>query len=325
MLAQPEEPKQAPVVYAIIPAYGRPELLARALASLRDQGPALRGAIVVNNSGDDQTTRVAREATVPVTLVTPRCNLGTAGGIAAGLQAFRAEPAATHAWILDDDSVATPGALDAMLAAMRESGAEAAMPLLADESDRVYWVPCGMPYRQRKFVQRGPTVAEFRREFGVAPRPWTWATWASVLFSRRAVEAAGYPQLELWSQFTDVEYTLRLTARFSGVLAPLSVCRHLPPSPVGQAFDGKLYSALQNGSYVGFRLRHGWRALRHLAGLNFRYLRHYHWQWRAWLDPVTAFFCGAILSRPSGRTVHAAQYEAAQAAWSEMLHTKPPD
>lgn len=322
MLAQPDEPKQAPAVCAIIPAYGRPELLARALASLQDQRSALRGVIVVNNSRDDQTARVVREASMPVQIFTPACNLGTAGGIAVGLRIFRADARATHAWILDDDSVATPGALDALLAAMAESGAEAAMPLLADESDRVFWVPCGLPYRQRKFVRRGPTVAEFRSEFGTAPRSWAWATWASVVLSRRAVEAVGDPRLELWSQFSDIEYTLRLTARFTGVLAPLAVCRHLPPAPTGQAFDGKLYSALQNGSYVGFRVRHGWRALRHLPVMNFRYLRHYHWQWRAWPDPLTAFFLGAILGRPSGPTIHATQYEPARASWAEICQRR---
>lgn len=315
MLAQPAEVKQAPVVYAIIPAYGRPTLLARALASLRDQGPALRGVIVVNNSGDEQTAQTARNSDVPVRIFCPSCNLGTAGGIAAGLKIFRAETAGTHAWVLDDDSVATTGALDAMLAAMAASGADAAMPLLADEHDRVRWVACRLPRGGKNFLHRGPSVEEFRRRFGENHRAWQWAIWASVLFSRRSVEAAGSPRLDLWSQFTDIEYTLRITARFAGILVPGSVCRHLPPSPTGQAFDGKLYSALQNGYFVSLHLRHGRRALAHLPRLNFRYLRHYRWQWRAWRDLGTAFIRGAILGQPSGLTVYSKQYASAISAW----------
>src|SRR5207244_3118240 len=160
------------------------------------------------NSRDAETARVAAAAGVRTIVLTPSCNLGTAGGLAAGLRAFLALPHATHAWILDDDAVATRGALEAMLAAMGTAAADAAMPSLA-------------------------------------------------------------------------------------------VCRHLPPESGGARFDAKLYSALQNGSYVAVRLRTGGRALRHLPGLSFRYLRHYRWRPRAWLDVATACWNGAVLGYPA--------------------------
>lgn len=141
-----------------------------------------------------------------------------------------------------------------------------------------------------------------------------WAIWASVLISRRAVEATGDPRLELWSQFTDIEYMLRLTARFSCVLVPRAVCHHLPPPAAGPALRAKLYSALQNGSYASLRLRQGWRILRHLPGLNYRYVRQYHWRPGAWRDTITAFFQGAILGLPSGRTLQSVEFQRALAA-----------
>jgi GT2 family glycosyltransferase len=293
-------PRSAAAVFAIIPAYARPELLRRALASLADQAPALCGAIVVNNSRDAETLRVAAEAKVRTIVLTPRCNLGTAGGIGAGLRAFLAIPTATHAWIMDDDAVATPGALQAMLAGMKDSGAHAAMPLLTDENDRVSLLPFRIPGKSNIWTTQGPKVAEFYRHCGDKPRTWYWAIWASLVISRRAVETIGFPRAELWSQFSDFEYTLRLTEKFVGVLAPQAICRHLPPASTGgAAFEAKLYAALQNGNYVMLRLPHGRRAARHWPGLNFRFLRHHRWSLRAWRDVMAAFFNGAVLRRPA--------------------------
>ena len=309
MLRPPAAPMQAPAVYALIPAYARPGLLARALASLREQGPALRGAIVVNNSGDAATARVAADAPIPTTVLEPSCNLGTAGGLAVGLRTFLAVPHATHVWILDDDAVATPGALEAMLAAVARARAEAAAPLLADADDRVSWVPCRLPRKARRLMRRAPRVDELARELGDETHEWEWAIWASLLLSRRAVETVGFPRAELWSQYSDIEYTLRVTASYRGVLVPAAVCRHLPPDPAGNRFDAKLYAALQNGSYVALRLRHGMRVARHLPGLSLRYLRHYRWRPVAWAEIVTAFFKGAVLGRAATRPLNTKEIE----------------
>jgi GT2 family glycosyltransferase len=311
-----------PKVYAIIPAFGGPALLAQALGSLATERPALCGAIVVNNARDPAIECVAKEATVPTTVFTPPCNLGTAGGLAAGLREFIALSEATHAWILDDDAVATPGALAAMLAAMRATGADAAAPLIADGFGRVRWIPCRSWGRRRSALRRGLTRDQFLCEFGDTPRRWNWAIWASVIISRRAIEAVGFPRLELWSQFSDIEYMLRITQRFAGVLVPRAVCQHLPPVSSGGSFDAKLYAALQNGSYVALRLSHGRRALQHLPGQIFRYLRHYRWAPRAWRKAMLAFWEGAVLGRPSGRTMQRAEFAQAELAWMET--TRPP-
>jgi GT2 family glycosyltransferase len=316
MVAQTAAAKQARGVYVIIPAYGRPALLAKALASLVCQRPALEGAIIVNNSCDGETQRVGAEAPLPTRVITPPGNLGTAGGIAAGMREFLAIPDAMYAWIMDDDAVATPGALDAMLLAMQTTGADAAAPLIADEENRVWWVPCSLRDKRRRFIRSGPTCEDFVRECGEIPRPWSWSIWASVVISRRAIEAVGFPRLELWSQFSDIEYTLRVTERFVGVLAPRAVCRHLPPTSDHASFDAKLFCALQNGNYVALRLRQGRRALRHLPGQHFRYLRHYRWRPRAWFNVALAFWEGAVLGRPSGRTMQSAEYARAQAIWN---------
>lgn len=318
MLAQGATPKQAPAVWAVIPAYGRPALLAAALASLRGQA-GLCGVVIVNNSRDAATTDAARAAGAEwaegkVRVLTPAVNLGTAGGIAWGLKTVFAECGATHAWIMDDDAQATSGALRALLAALDTTDADVAVPLLVDEHERVQWLPGLCVKNARRAGRGGPTVEAFRREVGMEPFVCRWALWASLLVTRRAVEAIGWPDVGLWSQFSDLDYTLRLSARFRAVLAPAAVGRHLPPLSVeGPGFAAKLHSALQNGSVVTVRRRYGWRALRHLPGLYWRYLRHYRWAPRAWVGTGSAFWLGAVLGRPSARATQPGEIAQARA------------
>jgi GT2 family glycosyltransferase len=301
-------------VLAVIPAYRRPELLARALASLADQGPALRGVLVVNNSSDAATTRVAAAARVKTEVLDLGCNLGTTGGIAAGMKVMCRDANLTHVWILDDDACATPGALDAMVESLQRASAEAAAPLLTDETGAVRWFPGPLPGAAWDLVRKAPTPAQFLAECGDQPLPWNWAMWASLLISRRAIETIGFPRLDLWYQYSDLEYTLRLTARFRGVLAPRAVCEHLPPPESPEQRRRKDYLGLQNGNFVNFHLPHAWRALRHTPGNHVRYLRRHGCTLTTVREAAQAFFRGAILGRVADRVLFEDDQRRAEAA-----------
>lgn len=304
-------------VCAIVPAYGRPALLARALESLSHQQPALARVFVVNNSSGEDVRRVAADAKMPVTVLEPGCNLGTAGGIGFGMRAMMEERRATHAWVLDDDATALPGALTALLQAMETARAEAAAPLLTDETGRVRWTPWPLTTRGRTCVRQHVTPEAFLARCGAEPQPWRWAIWAGLLLSRRAVEQIGWPRMDLWSQFTDIEYTLRLTARFTGVLAPAAVCGHEPPVSERTEVNRKIYWALQNACYVTLRLPHGRRARRHLPGLFHRYLRHHAWRSGAWLEAGAALFRGGALGLRPCDSEFREPFERAAAAFPE--------
>ena len=300
-------------VFAIIPAFQRPQLLARALQSLEGQGPSLARVIVVNNSSDAETARIAAASPLPTRVLDFGCNLGTAGGISAGMHEMLQDAEATHAFVMDDDACATPGALAAMLRTAEAHEADAVAPLITDETGRVRWFPGPLAQPAWDVVRSSPTPAEFLQRCGpVAPR-WNWAIWASLLISRRAIVAVGYPRIDLWSQFTDLEYTLRLSARFKCVLAADAVCAHLPPLVEIGSDRAKLFWALQHGDYAAVRLRHGWRFLRHLPGQQMRYLQHYRWRPHAWWDVARAFVGGAVLGRTAGLSVHAAEVQRAAA------------
>lgn len=283
----------------MVATYRRPDLLRRLLVSLEGETPALAGVVVVNNSGDEETAKAAATASVPVQLITPSTNLGTGGGLAEGLRRVLALPGATHAWIMDDDACAAPGALAAMLAAQIETGAEVASPLVPNEAGIVTWFPGPLAQPAWNVIRAGVTPEEFCRRCGTTPRQWNWATWASLLVSRRAIEAVGLPRTDFWYQATDIEYTLRLSARFHCVLAPAAVCPHLPPPESVEQRRRKDLWSLQNNAFLSFRLRHGWRALRHLPGNHYRYWAR-HRGTKALTESIRALWRGAVLGRPVG-------------------------
>jgi len=297
----------SPNVRMVVATYRRPDSLERLLRSLATEGPTLGGTVVVNNSGDGDTARVAAEASpVPARVISPGANLGTGGGLAAGLAGAFEDPEVTHAWIMDDDACATPGALSALLAAGAAARAGAVSPLLSDEGGIVRWFPRPLAQPACHVSRSQVTPQQFRERCGDAPLRWNWATWVGLLVTRQAYAEAGPPRSDLWFQSTDIEYTLRLSARFACVLAPAAACLHLPPPcPAALARRKELW-ALQNNAFITFRTRHGLRILRHLPGNHYRYWRQNGRSPDALAESALALWRGAALGRPVGAASYAA-------------------
>jgi GT2 family glycosyltransferase len=274
-------------------------LLGRLLDSLRNQGPSLREVVVVNNGGDAESADVARaRSPVPVRILEPAANLGTAGGLALAFGAT--ESTTTHFWVLDDDAIALPGALDEMLQAWSRTGAAAVAPLMPNAAGRIQWFPGPLPQPAWDWIRRDVTPEEFVQRCGLAPLPFNWAIWASLLIDRRAAQEVGWPDARLWFQATDIEYTLRLSARYPCVLAPAAVCPHLPPEQRDERrFQKELWS-LQNNWFIATRLPHGRRILRHQPGNVYRYWKRRHFAPLGLIEAMFACWRGAILGRPVG-------------------------
>jgi GT2 family glycosyltransferase len=266
------------------------------VASLGGQGPALAGLVVVNNGRDAVSAEVARGFRGPVEVIEPEANLGTGGGLGRAFSAVLNATEASHLWVLDDDAVAGDGALAAMLGAAEHARADAVSPLVPDVRGIVTWFPGPLAQPAWDVIRSGVTPAQFVARCGTAPLGWNWATWASLLVSRRAVESVGLPRTDFWYQATDIEYTLRLSHRYRCVLAPAAVCPHLPPPETAERRRLKERWSLQNNAYLSVRLPHGRRALRHLPGNHYRHWRRHG----AFAESVAAFWRGAVLGRPVG-------------------------
>ncbi len=298
----------SPRVVALTASYRRMPELSRLLASLATERPLLSGIVVVDNAHEPSLPQMAEAAAIPTRVISLWENLGCGGGIAFGLrEAFR-EPDVTHAWICDDDSLVTPGALADMIKAMETEHAEAAVPLIADSKGGLGWFPGPLPQPAWDVIRRrGQTAGGFRAECGVAPLRWNWAPWTSLLVSRQAVKKIGLPREDFWFQGEDLEWTLRITHRFSGILVPSALCLHCPPTasgdPVKHASRERLKALAmqQNNAFTATRLPHGRRLLRHAPGNCLRFLKSQRGKRKAFKDMITALWYGAVRGLPAGK------------------------
>src|SRR5215471_18922130 len=143
----------APQVAAVVVTYNRRDLLLEALAAVSAQTRAPDTVIVVDNASSDGTAAAVLAKFPAVRLAELTRNSGGAGGFAYGM----AQALASHAdliWLMDDDTVPEPRALEALLAARDRHPA----PLPALVASRVVWTdgrahPMNTP-RTKPFVSK---------------------------------------------------------------------------------------------------------------------------------------------------------------------------
>ena len=140
-------------VAVVIPTLRRPAELERAIRSVFDQTTRPASVVVADNDPEGSAAKVLHrlrpEAPFPLVYAhAPRPGVATArnAGLAAtdaGLIAF-----------LDDDEIATPGWLDALLSAQRALGADVVFgPIQGRAPDASAWT---RPYLERFFSRSGP-------------------------------------------------------------------------------------------------------------------------------------------------------------------------
>src|SRR4051794_33521167 len=177
------------VVTAVILTFNSRPALQRCLEGLAAQPtPPAEGLVVDNDSAlpvDDLVAGVPGGRVLRL----PK-NVGPAGGYAAGIRAFL-QSSGSWAWVLDDDCVARPGALDAQLDAAEAAGGAHPPLVLAHAMDA--------------------DTAEVMPGMG----------WWGVLIPRDAVERVGVPNEALVWWTEDTEY---LQWRIPGAGFPVVRC-----------------------------------------------------------------------------------------------------
>lgn len=287
-----------PCVVAVTATYRRPHEVARLLDSLAASRRPIRAVIVVDNAGD-----LSLSAKLETHRLTPGRNLGCGGGLAFGEKEALARYGAelTHVWILDDDAVVEPPTLDLLLAAMQESDADAAHPLVVAEDGLLGWFPGLLDREKIRAIQSPQTPDQFIACWGDAPVPFSWAQGIALLVTRRALTELGLHRGDYWVRGEDLEFSLRITHRHRGLYVPRARVQHLPPPSVPAADEYEKHRAmLQNIAYTGLRLPHGHRIANTIPGNWLRFIRRWGWQPHVLADAVRAFTRGAILAQPAG-------------------------
>lgn len=206
-------------VVAVVVAYNRRDLLAEVLEALRAQRHPLARIVVVDNASTDGSGEVALAAGDAVDLISLPRNTGGAGGFAAGMAVAidRHEP--EWLWLMDDDTVPTPGALAALLDSV--AGTD-----LVVAGSRVVWTdgtehPMNTP-RAKPFASKSERI-DAARHGGIAIRS---TSFVSMLVRSDIVREVGLPIADYFIWNDDFEYSTRVLRGRRGIHVPASVVVH---------------------------------------------------------------------------------------------------
>jgi rhamnopyranosyl-N-acetylglucosaminyl-diphospho-decaprenol beta-1,3/1,4-galactofuranosyltransferase len=212
-------------VCAIVVTYNRRELLRRCLKALAGQRRALDATVVVDNASSDGTADMVRAEFPAVQLLRLDRNAGGAGGFQHGL-AWGYDRAHDWLWLLDDDTIAQPDTLAALLdGAARAPGGQ---PLLV--TSQVRWTD-GRLHPMNRPVARWRDRARMAEAAAHGLVALRYATFVSVALRREAVERFGLPRAEYFIWGDDVEYTARILRHEPGYLVPESRVHHWTAEP----------------------------------------------------------------------------------------------
>jgi GT2 family glycosyltransferase len=209
-----------PRVVAALVTHQRRELLAEALTALAAQSRPPDATVLVDNASADGTALMVRERFPAVELVRLDRNTGGAGGFAVAI-ARALGMAADLVWLMDDDTVPGPAALEALLEARERA---ATPPALV--ASRVVWTdgrahPMNTPRAK-------PRARRWEREAATAAgcEPIRSASFVSVLVDADAARRCGPPIADYFLWNDDFEFTTRLLRRRLGLLCPRSEVVH---------------------------------------------------------------------------------------------------
>ena len=219
----PASTAEQPRVVAVVVTWNRRELLVESLAAVRAQTHPLSALVVVDNASTDGTDRMLRDQ-VGLDVVRLEKNTGGAGGFAVGI-----ERALTHqpdlVWLLDDDTVPTPGAAGELIRVWQEYDDPAGRPP-AVLASRVVWTdgrdhPMNTP-RRRPGASRSEKEAARR----VGAMPIRSASFVSIMCDAVVVRERGLPLADYFLWNDDFEYSTRLIRDHAGLYCPDSVVVH---------------------------------------------------------------------------------------------------
>jgi len=201
-------------VCALIITYNRKDLLVECLNAILAQTRPPDRIIVVDNASTDGTAAHLRHCGLldrpELALLRLEVNCGPAGGFHAGFRAFQQSDCQLM-WAMDDDVVADPTALEALLRAhdfiLAEDGPPGYLVSIARSPEGAM-----MNTPQPDLRQINGTYADWNRFLSKGLVKLRKSTFVSILLPRQTLCAVGMPHPDFFMWGEDIDYTLRVTA-----------------------------------------------------------------------------------------------------------------
>lgn len=215
-------------VTAVLVAFNRRDLLREAISALAAQSRPVDRLVVVDNASDDGSREVAAEMLEAwgerARLIPLEKNTGGAGGFAVGI-ATALEEETDWVWLMDDDTVPSPGALAGALEThtrYREGGEDN----LAVMGSRVLWTDGEDHPMNTPKPKIGASAEERRRAADAGAVEIRSISFVSAFLRAARVRECGLPVADYFLWNDDFEYSARLLRGARGLFAPDSVVTH---------------------------------------------------------------------------------------------------
>lgn len=209
-------------VCAVVVTHNRLALLRECLSALEGQTHRPERILVVDNASTDGTGNAVRAEFPAAELVSLPENRGSSGGFHAGLQAARTGEQEWF-WLMDDDTIARPDALAALLAAPAAVADLPPAPMLL--ASRVVWRDGRLHPMNTPGFERSD-VAHLVQSGARGLLPLRVTTFVSLLVRRAAVDRHGLPPQHFFIWSDDLEFTARILRHEAGYVVPDSVVEH---------------------------------------------------------------------------------------------------
>ncbi|MGC0144708.1 NAD-dependent epimerase/dehydratase family protein [Pseudactinotalea sp. Z1732] len=213
--------ERTPRVAAVVVTYNRAELLRHCLDALAEQRVGPAAVVVIDNNSTDGSGEVARSHRLGADVMTLPRNVGGAGGFAAGMARALARHSPDWLWLMDDDTIPGPGALEELLKV------SLAFPRdLSVLSSRAVWTD-GRVHPMNVSRERVGGPATDRRNAAAAnSRVIRTASFVSILIRGQEARRHGLPLADYFIWGDDTEYSSRLLREGVGLQVAGSVVEH---------------------------------------------------------------------------------------------------
>jgi GT2 family glycosyltransferase len=203
----------------VVVTHNRIAILKEVIDSLRNQTYKDYKIIVINNGSTDGSKEWI-ETQVDITAIT-QDNVGGAGGFFTGMK-YVAEMGYEYCWIMDDDVICSPSALDELVKAIRVNKKIGFVCSKVVGIDG--YTPMNVPVIDTRPIKNGYTNwFDCIDYYMIKVRS---ATFVSVLLSTERIYELGLPYKEFFIWGDDTEYTLRITNKYDSYIACKSVVIH---------------------------------------------------------------------------------------------------
>lgn len=186
----------------VIVTYNRLALLKECIENVFTFSNLLSHIIIVDNASDIETKDYLESLGNKIDYIRLEENLGGAGGFYTGVKYFTEQTNDDYVWLMDDDTIPNEDSVNQLIIAIKK------LNNFGFLASNVRWID-GSPAKMNIPSVEDDLWTE-NNEYVRLKR----ATFVSIIITRIAIEAVGYPIKEFFIWGDDTEYTQRVSRKF---------------------------------------------------------------------------------------------------------------